>query len=199
MAKRAEQFSELLNIIGTTRNDLERDYAGGSIIEGWEKMVKTTARKVIGKKWIVCNRAVKWWEEEVKEATTVRRKAHTRYTSSRTTTGWEEYYMARKKVKERVEKKKKAIWKDVVNKTNEDFKGGMKQMRTGIKGILAKQAGEADTGIATLRARNGKIFGSSKGKGKYLSSITVSEEHPQPTKRSTQNSRRKSTRGQKQT
>ena len=46
--------------------------------------------------------------------------------------------------------KKKRIWKDVpvVNKANEDFEGGMKQAWVGIKGILGRQAGEADTGIA---------------------------------------------------
>ena len=40
-------------------------------------------------------------------------------------------------------------------------------MWVGIKGILGKQAGEADTRIATLRAQNGKMVGNSKGKGKY--------------------------------
>ena len=52
-----------MEIIGTTRNDIERDDAGARIIEGWEQLVKTTARKVIGKNLIVCNRAVKWWDE----------------------------------------------------------------------------------------------------------------------------------------
>ena len=45
----------------------------------------------------------------------------------------------------------------VVQKTNEDFDGGMKQMWLAIKGILGKQAGEEDTGIATLRAQRGKM------------------------------------------
>ena len=63
---------------------------------------------------------------------------------------------------------KKGIWKDVVNKTNEDFDGGMKQMWVGTKGILGKQAGEADTGIATLRAQNGIMVSSSKGKREVL-------------------------------
>ena len=80
--------------MGTTRNDIERDGAGARIIEGWEQLVKTTASKVIGKKLIVCNRAVKWWDEEVKEAITSRRKARARYTSSKTTTGWEEWGIA---------------------------------------------------------------------------------------------------------
>ena len=73
-------------------------------------------------------------DEEMKEAITVRTKAHARYTSSKTTTGWEEYDIARKKAKEMVEKKKKGITKNFVNKPNEDFEGGMKQMCVGIKG-----------------------------------------------------------------
>ncbi|MEP1954875.1 MAG: hypothetical protein ABJJ26_08055 [Algoriphagus sp.] len=44
-----------------------------------------------------------------------------------------------------------------MNKTNKDFEGGMMQMWIGIKGMLGKQAGEADTGIAILRAQNGNM------------------------------------------
>ena len=61
---------------------------------------------------IVCNRAVKWWGEKVKEAViTVRRRAHASYTSSKTTTtGWKEYDdIARKKLKETVDRKKKGV------------------------------------------------------------------------------------------
>ena len=62
----------------------------------------------------------------------------------------------------------KGIWKDVVSKTNEDFDGGMKQMWVGIKGILGKQAGEAGTGAATLRAQKGNVVRSLKGKREML-------------------------------
>ena len=47
--------------------------------------------------------------------------------------------------------KKKGTWEDVVNKNEWSFKDELKQMWVGIKGILGKQAGEADTGIATSR------------------------------------------------
>ena len=53
------------------------------------------------------------------------------------------------KVKDMIEKK--GIWKYII-KTGEDSDGGMKQIWAGIKGILGKQAGEADTAVATLRA-----------------------------------------------
>ena len=45
--------------MGTTSNVIERDDAGARKIEGWEKLVKTTASKLVGKKLIICNRAVK--------------------------------------------------------------------------------------------------------------------------------------------
>ena len=43
----------------------------------------------------------------------------------------------------------------------------MKQMWVATKGILGKQAGEADTGIATLRAQNSEMVSTSRGRGKY--------------------------------
>ena len=67
----------------------------------------------------------------MKEALRVRRKARGRFASSKATTGWEKYAMTRKKVNQMVETKKKGIWKCVVNKTNEAFEGGMKQIDVG--------------------------------------------------------------------
>ena len=110
MARNAVQFSEMLENIGITKNDMERDNAGARIIEGREQLVKTAASKVVGKKLIVFNRAVKWWDEELKEAIRVRREAHARCTSRKTTATWEEDAIARKNVKEMVEK---GIWKDL--------------------------------------------------------------------------------------
>ena len=73
-------------------------------------------------------------------------------------------------------------------------------MWVGIKGILGKQAGEADTGIATFRTQNGKMASSSNGKREVL----VVEHYRKlrthtAAKRSTQSSRRKSTRGESRT
>ena len=104
MAKNAVKFSELVKSVGTVDTEMERDRAGAKIIEGWEQLVKTTASKVIGKKLIVCNRSVKWWDDEVKEAIRVRREAHARYISSKNAVGWEEYAKARKEVKKIVVK-----------------------------------------------------------------------------------------------
>ena len=45
-------------------------------------------------------RTVECWEEEVKEAIRVRRETYARYTSTKTTAGWEGYATARKNVKQ---------------------------------------------------------------------------------------------------
>ena len=63
---------------------------------------------------------------------------------------------------------KKGLWKYVIHQTNEGFDDGMKQMWVGIRGIPGQQAGEADTGIATLRAQDGKKVSSSRGKREVL-------------------------------
>ena len=60
-------------------------------------MVKKTTSELIGKKLIICSRAVKSWVGEVKEPIRVRRETHACYTSNKTTAGWGEYATARKK------------------------------------------------------------------------------------------------------
>ena len=65
-------------------------------------------------------------------------------------------------------KKKKGLWTDEIHKANEDLDGGMKQMWVGMKEVLGQQADEAGRGIATLRAQNGKMVSSSKGKREVL-------------------------------
>ena len=93
---------------------------------------------------MIFNRAVQLWDEQVKQAIREWPGAHARCSWSKTTAGWEEYAIARK-CNETDGKKKRVIWKDVVDRTNEDFGGGMKQMLVGIQGIPDYQAGEADT------------------------------------------------------
>ena len=98
MAKSAVLFTELLERVGRVDTEMERNRAGAKIVEGWEQLVKNTASEVIGKKLILCKRAVQWWDEEVKEAIRVRGEAHARWMSNKSTVGWEEYTKARKEV-----------------------------------------------------------------------------------------------------
>lgn len=67
--------------MGTAENDTERHSTGDQIIDEWEQLVKNTECELIEKKLTLCNRAVEWWNEEVKEAMTVRPEACATFTS----------------------------------------------------------------------------------------------------------------------
>ena len=110
MAVNDKKLSELIEAMGTPKDAEGRDQAGSRIIEGWEKLVNTTASRVLGRKLIVCKRAVKWWDEEIKQAIRVRRESHAKYAAGKTDAGWKEYVESRKRVKELVVKKKKGLW-----------------------------------------------------------------------------------------
>lgn len=63
-------------------------------------MVKNSASNVLWKKKpVICNRKVKCWDKKPKDASRVMREAYARSTSNVTTVEWEEYAMARNKVK----------------------------------------------------------------------------------------------------
>lgn len=59
MANNGVTSSEQSECVGTFDTEMGRDRAGAKVIEGLEQPVKNTASTVIGKKLIVCNRAVK--------------------------------------------------------------------------------------------------------------------------------------------
>ena len=111
------------------------------------------------------------------------------------------YIIAGKKVKRdgREEEEYRDIWKDVVDKTGADSEGEMPQMRVGIKGVLGEKEGEADTGIATLRAQNGKMVGRLKGKRVLIEHYRKLGTAKVSMKRSARNSRSMSTGGQRRT
>lgn len=63
MNKIGDEFFELLGSVGTASTEIGRDRA--KIMGGRQQLVRTAAR-VMGKNLIVCTRAVKWWNEDVK-------------------------------------------------------------------------------------------------------------------------------------
>ena len=62
-----------------TKNDIERDDAGAWIIQRLEELVEITASNGIAKK-LMRNRAVQWWDQQVKEAIKVNKEKATRKT-----------------------------------------------------------------------------------------------------------------------
>ena len=75
---------------------------------------------------IVCGRAARWWDKELKEKISLRRDVYKEVIK-----GWEdlwdEYCRSRREVKELVREKKLTIWNEVVEKVNVDFDGSRKE------------------------------------------------------------------------
>ena len=55
MGRNAVKISELLERVGTGGTEMEINRAEAKIRGAWDQLVKDTARKVIGKRLILCN------------------------------------------------------------------------------------------------------------------------------------------------
>ena len=75
---------------------------------------------------IVCGRAARWWDKEIKEKISLRREVYKKVIRGREDL-WNEYCRLRREVKELVREKKLTIWNEVVEKVNVDFDGSRKE------------------------------------------------------------------------
>ena len=94
------------------------------VLMEWENIVNRVAKSEVGEKMIVCGRAARWWDNEIKEKIIIslRRELYKKVISGREEL-WDEYCRLRKEVKELVREKKLNIWREVVEKVNTDFDG----------------------------------------------------------------------------
>ena len=54
-----------------------------AVVQDWEDTVKRVASKEIGEKVIVCGKAVRWWDGEIKEKIRLRRRVYKEISSGR--------------------------------------------------------------------------------------------------------------------
>ena len=76
-----------------------------NVLADWESIVNEVAKAVVGEKLIVCGRATRWWDAEVKAKIEHRRDVY-RKIAGRQDELWEEYYKLRREVKNLVIEKK---------------------------------------------------------------------------------------------
>ena len=76
-----------------------------AVVQDWEETVKRIASKEIEEKVIVCGKAARWWDGEIKEKIRLRRQVYKEISSGREEK-WGEYYKLRSEIKELVRKKK---------------------------------------------------------------------------------------------
>ena len=84
------------------------------------------AKREVGEKMIVCGRAARWWDQEIKDKISSRLALYKQVISGREDL-WGEYCRLRKEVKDLVRIKKLNAWNEVVEKVNSDFEGGRKE------------------------------------------------------------------------
>ena len=65
------------------------------VVEEWEQVVNRVARAEVGEKVVVCGRAVRWWDDEIKQKIEQRREAYKKGQDNL----WEEYSKLRSEVK----------------------------------------------------------------------------------------------------
>ena len=110
---------------------------------------------------IVCGRAARWWDAEVKAKIEHRRDVY----SYRKIAGgqdelWEEYYMLRKEVNNLVIEKKLNNWNEVLEKANSDYDGN----RNEFWAFVGRRTKGRKRAISALRNNAGISITSTKGK-----------------------------------
>ena len=95
------------------------------VLEDWESIVNRVAKAEVGEV-VVCGRAARWWDDEIKAKIEQRREFYKRILRGEDEL-WEEYVRLRKEVKQLVTEKKLQIWNEVVDKANSYYEGNNKE------------------------------------------------------------------------
>ena len=101
---------------------------------------------------IVCGKAARWWDEEIKEKIRLRRQVYKEISSGREDK-WGEYYKLRSEIKELVRKKKLDIWNEVIDKANKDFYENRKEFWAFVGRTLKGNR----KGIVSLKNTSGSL------------------------------------------
>ena len=96
------------------------------VVMEWESVVNRVAKSELGEKMIVCGRAARWWDEQIKDRINARREVYRKVVNGREDL-WDEYCRLRKEIKQLVIEKKLNIWNELVEKVNTDFDENRKE------------------------------------------------------------------------
>ena len=108
------EFSE------STKSKIERGMKGqelvNEVVMEWENVVNRVAKCELGEKMIVCGRAARWWDEQIKDKINARRQLYKKVVNGREDL-WGEYCRLRKEVKQLVIEKKLNIRNELVEES----------------------------------------------------------------------------------
>ena len=133
------------------------------VLREWESIVNRVAKREVGDKMIVCGRAARWWDNEIKEKISLRREVYKKVIKGREDL-WNEYCRLRREVKELVREKKLTIWNEVVEKVNVDFDGSRKEFWA----FVGRRTKGKKKNITSLKSDAGVSVTSTRGKLEVL-------------------------------
>ena len=155
------EFSE------STKSKIERGMKGqelvNEVIMEWENVVNRVAKCELGEKMIVCGRAARWWDEQIKDKINARRQLYKKVVNGREDL-WGEYCRLRKEVKQLVIEKKLNIWNELVEKVNTDFDENKKEFWA----FVGRKSKGKKKNIASLKSDTGLSLTSTRGKLEVL-------------------------------
>jgi hypothetical protein len=83
-------------------------------VQEWEQVVKKVATVEVGEKVVVCGRADRWWDDEIKQKIEQRKEVYKKIVEGQDNL-WEVYYSKlRREVKNLVVEEKLEVWNEVV-------------------------------------------------------------------------------------
>ena len=131
----------------------------GEVLADWEALVDRVAKSVVGEKMIVCGRAARWWDDEIKAKIEHRREVYKKIASGQGEL-WEEYCRLRREVKELVVEKKLSIWNEVLDRANSDYESNRKEFWA----FVGRRTKGKKQAISALKNSAGVSVTSTKGK-----------------------------------
>ena len=133
------------------------------VLREGESIVNRVAKREVGDKMIVCGRAARWWDKELKEKISLSREVYKKVIKGREDL-WDEYCRLRREVKELVREKKLTIWNEVVEKVNVDFDGSRKEFWA----FVGRRTKGKKKNITSLKSDAGVSVTSTRGKLEVL-------------------------------
>ena len=131
------------------------------VVMEWENVVNRVAKCELGEKMIVCGRAARWWDEQIKDQINARREVYKKVVNGREDL-WGEYCRLRKEVKQLVIEKKLNIWNEQVEKVkvNTGFDENKKEFWAFV---VRKSKGKKKKKVS-LKSNTGLSLTSTRGK-----------------------------------
>ena len=133
------------------------------VVMEWESVVNRVTKCELGEKMIVCGRAARWWDEQIKDRINARREVYRKVVNGREDL-WDEYCRLSKEVKQLVIEKKLNIWNELVEKVNTDFDENRKE----IWAFVGRKTKGKNKNITSLKSDTSMSITSTRGKLEVL-------------------------------